>query len=232
MRVISKKVITFDTPVPVYDITSPKNSNFTLDNGAVVHNSAKQARFPQYQEILPLKGKILNVMKGSGKKGDRAFESEEVMNILIGIGYDPSSKDPLSNLRIGKLILLADPDPDGRHINTLILTLIAKYLPGMFERGLIYVINLPEYVMVHGKKNYFGDSPKDIESKLPKGVPLKHVQHIKGLGESNPTQLRELAFDPNTRKLLKVKKVDKKEMQEFTLLMSDNIEYRKELLGV
>lgn len=211
---------------------APELRELFLVEGDSAEGSAKKARYPAYQEILPLKGKILNVMKGAGKKGDRAFESEEVMNILVGIGYDPSQKDPIGSLRIGKLILLADPDPDGRHINTLLLTLIAKYLPSMFERGIVFIINLPEYTMRHGNKNYFGDSTKELEQALPKGTALKNVRHLKGLGEMTPEQLRELAFEPHSRKLLKVKKVDKAEMQEFTLLMSDNIDYRKKLLGV
>jgi len=211
---------------------APELRELFLVEGESASGTAKQGRNPAYQEILPLKGKILNVMKGGANKKDKAFDSEEVMNILIGIGYDPSSKAPLDNLRVGKLILLADPDPDGRHINTLELTLFAKYLAGIYQKGTVYIINLPEYVMEHGGKNYFGDSPKDVEKSLPKGVKLKNVQHLKGLGEMTALQLRELAFNPDTRKLLKVAAPSKEDMKEFSLLMSDNTDYRRKLLGV
>ena len=228
MRILNKKHIKLQHSTPVYDLTSPKYHNFVLGCGATVHNTARLARDKSYQEILPLKGKILNVYKA---KEGKAFDSDEVLNILKVIGFDPTHKQPLDHLRIGKLILLSDSDVDGSHINVLILSLLAKYLPGMFERNMVYIVNAPEYVTIVGDKMYYGNTLDELKKKVPGGKPT-NVTHLKGWGEASPEMLRETAFDPKTRKLLKVKMIEKAGMKEFVALMAENIDYRAKLLGI
>lgn len=199
-----------------------------LVEGDSAGGSARQARHRKFQGVLPLKGKILNVMKA---KEGRAFTSDEVMNILKVLGFNPRHTDPLGNLRIGRLILLSDSDYDGGHINTLILALIAQYLPGMFDRGLIYAIQGPRYAGTHRSKKYFGDTVDEIRKQCPKMDP-KQVTYLKGWGEIDPEDLRPLAFDPSTRRMVRIGAPSKKQMAEFRLLMADNPAYRRELLGI
>jgi DNA gyrase/topoisomerase IV subunit B len=109
VSVVSVRRIKLKKPIPVYDATVPKYHNFALDCGVYVHNTVKEARFP-YQAVLPLKGKIMNALKD---KAGKTLESEEIINILAAIGYDVKAADPYSKLTLGKIICLADPDPDG-----------------------------------------------------------------------------------------------------------------------
>lgn len=120
----------------------PSVRELFLVEGESAGGTAKFARDRKFQEILPLKGKILNVMR---TKPAKALSSEEVKFILVGLGYDPKSPEPTKNLRVSKLIFLADPDPDGGHINTLLCTLIAKFLPEMYNNGQIYLVYSGEY---------------------------------------------------------------------------------------
>lgn len=230
-HVVSVRRITLDEPVPVYDATNNENHNYALGNGVVVHNTAKQARYKDFQEILPLKGKILNSMRAVS---DKVFESEEVKNILTAIGFDPSKKDPLSSLRIGRFVVLADADVDGRHIETLVLTLLVRYLPGMFERGMVYTVDTPVYMASTNKgRKLYGDTVDEVNGKLEKGEKVKgKVTYLKGLGEMNPDALREVAFDPRHRKLVRITGPSRSQLKEFTKLMADDVDYRRELLGL
>lgn len=199
-----------------------------LVEGDSAFGSAKMARDKRFQEVMPLKGKILNVMRAA--KTDKAFDSEEVMGILVAMGFDPTAKNPADRLRLSKLILLCDADPDGGHINTLILTLLAKFLPETFEKGKVYVAQPPEFVTSFEGKRVFGSSLKEVMEKT--GGKAKNIRHYKGLGEMDADILAEAAFDPKSRRLYRVKKIDKEHMSEFKLLMEDNADYRKKMLGV
>jgi len=126
MRIVNKRRIELQNPVPVYDLTVDDYHNFVLANGAVVHNSAKEARY-QFQAVLPLKGKVANALKMEQSK---TLESEEIINILAAIGYDIKAADPYARLSVGKIICLADPDPDGPFIGN---TSILMRPPGAFE---------------------------------------------------------------------------------------------------
>jgi len=230
-KIIVKSVrrIYLKKPIPVYDLTVKKHHNFALAAGCFVHNSAKEARDGYFQEVLPLKGKIMNTMKA---KDSKVFLSEEVRNIFLALGFNPQLKNPIDNLRTSKLILMADADPDGRHINTLILTLITKYVPELFEKGIIYILKSPEFCLKHEKKWYYAESRKELVEMLPKGANMKNVMHLKGWGEANSEMLSELAFDKQTRVLYKVKSPDSLSIKEMNLLMGSDSEYRKKLLGV
>jgi DNA gyrase/topoisomerase IV subunit B len=233
ITVKSVRRIHLDTPVATYDATSPHYHNYALGNGVYVHNSAggtaKLARDNKFQEVLPLKGKILNVEKSSSDA--EVLESDEVKYILAVLGFDPKAKDPYKKLRTGKVICLADADVDGYHINCLILTLLYKYLPGLFDRGMVFIVNAPEYYATNPKtkENFMGFSVIEVQGKVPKGVA---VHHLKGWGEISADMLEPMAFDPKTRQLIKIGVVDKQGHKEFKLLMGDDTAYRKRLLGV
>ena len=107
MKIVSKKYINTQGETPVFDLTVPRYNNFVLENGVVVHNSAKRARDAAFQEVLPLKGKIKNPFK------QQATDSEELLSILMAIGYDPTKEDPLESIRVGRIIMLTDSDVDG-----------------------------------------------------------------------------------------------------------------------
>lgn len=209
--------------------TKIEDREIFLVEGDSAGGSCKEARLP-YQGVMPCRGKILNALKA---KGDKALESEDVVNILAAIGFDPKASDPYEKLLAGKLIFLADPDPDGWHINTLFLTLFYKYLPEMFTRGMIYIVRSPEFYAIHDGKVYMGSGQSQLRATMDKaGVPKSAtLHHIKGWGEIDPTLLRLLAMDPNTRTLIQIEPLTDAD-KEFEALMSDDVTARKKMLGL
>jgi DNA gyrase subunit B len=189
---------------------------------------AKQARFP-HQGVLPIRGKIKNVIAA---KGDKGLESEDILNILAAIGYDPKAADPFAKLATGKIIYLADPDPDGHHINCLLLGLTYKYLPEAFERGMVYVAKTPEYYAIYKGKMYTADGARALRLKMDKDkVPasIKPI-HIKGWGEINPAVMRVLGMDAKTRTLIQIKPLTESDT-EFHNLMCESPDSRRKLAG-
>jgi DNA gyrase subunit B len=164
--------------------------------------TCKNARDRDFQELCLLRGKILNVWKAKSK--ERVSSSEEIMNVLSMVGFDPSKKDPMKHLQVGKVIFLADADHDGNHINMLLLGLFYKYVPEMFERGMVYVIRAPLYVTNHKGKFIFGYSKKEVYAQLPKDAKGKQLKRMKGLGEATAPELHEFAFNLEKRKLIQI----------------------------
>lgn len=231
LKVSSVEHIVLQDPVPVYDVTDVRTPYrcFALSNGVVVHNSGgmRFARFEHFQEFLPMKGKPKNLV---GVKANRAQEaSMEVLNILAMLGVDPKSEDPISNLRVGKLIVMADADPDGSHIQTLIFGILYKYVPEMFDRGMIYVTRVPEYYSIVGNQIYSGDSLEQVQDLLKQHKARGTVNHVKGYGEIDSKLLRLFACDPATRCLYQVRA---KSFDRFELLMGNDTAPRKQLLGL
>jgi DNA gyrase subunit B len=200
-----------------------------LVEGESAGGSAKQARNKDFQEVLPMKGKLINSLR----KPERALESEEALYVLAVLGFNPKNKDhdPIANLRTGKVVLLADPDPDGYHINSLVLTLLYKFAPRLFSMGKVFVCDSPEYVAHHPKtgKLIRARTLQAMREKVPEHTKIKH---IKGWGEMEPVDLEELAFSPKTRRLIKVMPISGKDKVDFVKLMGENSDYRKALLGV
>lgn len=210
---------------------SPTERELYLIEGDSAAGSAKMARNPFYQEALPLKGKIMNAMKG---KLENVLLSEEVLNILNMIGFDPKSEDPLSKLRVGKILCLSDPDPDGAHINILLLSLFWKLIPGMFEQGRIYVAEPPEfYSVVKSGELIMGDSLAEMAKKLKAaGSPNADINHVKGYGELEAMHLATMAFNPRTRKIRRITAKEASGIDTFVKIMSDDVTTRKQLLGI
>lgn len=215
-------------PVPVYDVSVPGYENFVLASRHVVHNSAKQARDPSYQEILPLRGKIVNALRNAPAK---TMASEEIQNLIAVLGFSPQDADPYKTLRVGRVISLVDPDPDGGHIESLIFTFIYKFLPGLYKRGMVYAVVTPEYVAFDKDGNVVARaaSKDKIHALAPKG---SNIKHIKGWGEMDVDPLTTLAMNPKTRRLVRIMPVQGSEGKEFKLLMGDDVSYRKAFLGV
>lgn len=215
--------------VPPNKATKIHDRELFVVEGESAGGPGKNARFP-YQGVLPLKGKIMNAIRA---KGDKALESEEVIHILGAIGFDPKASDPYEKLQVGKIICLADPDPDGKHINSLLLALFYKYLPDLFTRGMVYVAKAPEFYSIHGGNLYTADGAQLLRSKLDKaGVPAKvAVNHIKGWGEISATLMRILAMDPATRVLIQINPLEDADA-DFHKLMADDPEMRRKLLGL
>ncbi|OTQ72677.1 MULTISPECIES: DNA topoisomerase IV subunit B [unclassified Gilliamella] len=174
-----------------------------LVEGDSAGGSAKQARDREYQAIMPLKGKILNTWEVSS---DEVLGSQEIHDISVAIGIDPDSDD-LSQLRYGKICVLADADSDGLHIATLLCALFVRHFRAMVEHGHIFVAMPPLYRIDLGKEVHYALDEEEKEGildqlKRKKGKP--NVQRFKGLGEMNPLQLRETTMDPNTRRLVQL----------------------------
>ena len=188
-----------------------------LVEGDSAGGSAKQARDREYQAIMPLKGKILNTWEVSS---DEVLASQEVHDISVAIGIDPDSDD-LSQLRYGKICILADADSDGLHIATLLCALFVRHFRTLVKEGHVYVALPPLYRIDLGKEVYYALTEEEKtgvleQLKRKKGKP--NVQRFKGLGEMNPMQLRETTLDPNTRRLVQLVISDEDEQQTTAMM--------------
>ncbi|MGL5006162.1 MAG: DNA topoisomerase IV subunit B [Plesiomonas sp.] len=174
-----------------------------LVEGDSAGGSTKQARDRQFQAVMPLRGKILNTWEVSS---DEVLASQEVHDISVAIGIDPDSDD-LSQLRYGKICILADADSDGLHIATLLCALFMRHFRTLVEQGHVYVAMPPLFRIDLGKEVFYAldESEKEgILGRLAKKKGKPNVQRFKGLGEMNPLQLRETTLDPNTRRLVQL----------------------------
>lgn len=180
-------------------------SELFLVEGDSAGGSAKQARDKEFQAIMPLRGKILNTWEVDGGE---VLASQEVHDIAVAIGIDPGSAD-LSQLRYGKICILADADSDGLHIATLLCALFVRHFRPLVEAGHVYVAMPPLYRIDLGKEVHYAldEAERDgilerLAAEKKRGKP--QVTRFKGLGEMNPLQLRETTMDPNTRRLVQL----------------------------
>ena len=183
----------------------PMRGELFLVEGESAGGSAKQARDRETQAIMPLKGKILNTWE---IETGAILASNEVHDISVALGLDPGTDD-LAKLRYGKICILSDADSDGLHIASLLIALFVKHFPTLVENGHVYVAMPPLYRIDFGKEVYYAldDSERDsfIEKlEKEKGGKKIIVQRFKGLGEMNPSQLRETAMLPETRRLIQL----------------------------
>ncbi|UNH39371.1 DNA topoisomerase IV subunit B [Moellerella wisconsensis] len=195
-----------------------------LVEGDSAGGSAKQARDREYQAIMPLRGKILNTWEVSS---DEVLASQEVHDISVAIGMDPDSED-LSQLRYGKICILADADSDGLHIATLLCALFVRHFASLVKAGHVYMAMPPLYRIDLGKETHYAldESEKNaILDRLQRKKGKPNVQRFKGLGEMNPLQLRETTLDPNTRRLVQLTIND--ENYKDTMAMMDMLLAKK-----
>ncbi|WP_118795802.1 DNA topoisomerase IV subunit B [Haemophilus haemolyticus] len=205
-KVVRKKLVSGPAlPGKLADCSSQdlEKTELFLVEGDSAGGSAKQARDREYQAILPLRGKILNTWEVSP---DQVLGSTEIHDIAVALGIDPDSND-LSQLRYGKVCILADADSDGLHIATLLCALFLRHFPKLVQDGHVYVAMPPLYRIDLNKEVFYAldENEKEVildRLKNKKGKP--NVQRFKGLGEMNPSQLRETTMDPNTRRLVQL----------------------------
>ncbi|HEK0626778.1 TPA: DNA topoisomerase IV subunit B [Proteus mirabilis] len=226
-KVVRKKLTSGPAlPGKLADCTSQdlRYTELFLVEGDSAGGSAKQARDREYQAIMSLRGKILNTWEVSS---DEVLASQEVHDISVAIGMDPDSDD-LSQLRYGKICILADADSDGLHIATLLCALFVRHFPALVKQGHVYMAMPPLYRIDLGKEvSYALDEAEKnaILQRLSRKKGKPNVQRFKGLGEMNPLQLRETTLDPNTRRLVQLV-IDDENYQE-TLGMMDMLLAKK-----
>lgn len=195
----------------------PQECELFLVEGDSAGGSAKQARDKKTQAIMPLRGKILNTWELTL---NRIMESQEVQNIIKAIGVMPGARpedDDLSNLRYDKICILADADSDGMHISALLCALFVKHFSILVKERKIYIAMPPLYRIDQGKKVFYAldEKEKDKQVKeLSKQVGNISIQRFKGLGEMNPTQLRETTMDPATRRLVALEMSNVSEIEQ------------------
>lgn len=191
--------------------------------------SAKTGREREFQAILPLKGKILNVEKA---KVDRVFNSDEISYMISAIGTGIAPEFNIEKLRYGKIIIMTDADVDGSHIRILLLTFFFRYMPELLIKGHVYVAQPPLYKFSTGKTNKYAYSDAQLEA-LKAEVPSGRytIQRYKGLGEMDPNQLWETTMDPKNRILLQVTIDDASQADKaFSLFMGDEVGPRKDYI--
>ncbi len=191
--------------------------------------SAKQARSREFQAILPLRGKILNVEKAHLAK---MIKNKEILSLITAIGTGIGEDFNIENLRYGKIIIMTDADVDGAHIRTLLLTFFFRYMKPLIEEGKIYVAQPPLYKIQKGKKYEYLYSDEELEKKLKeKEWEKANIQRYKGLGEMNPQQLWDTTMNPETRTLIKINIEDAIRADKlFEILMGTEVEPRKNFI--
>jgi len=222
MRIVSSKRITLSTPVPVYDLSVPGTENFALANGAIVHN----CRDRRTQAVLPLKGKPLNPIDTPQAKIN---SNTEIVSLLAALGVDLNSKSSEPKINYGKVILMADADVDGQHINTLLQAILWKYVPHLFARGCIYSVRSPLFKANHKGKTVFGMTKEEIYKQL--GTKNVDCTYLKGWGELNDEDL-VVAIQPGIRTLIKIDPPNREQAAKFLQLMGSCPSYRKQMLGI
>ena len=193
--------------------------------------SAKSARSPKTQAILPLRGKILNVEK---VRIDKMLENQEIRNMITAFGAGISDDFDISKLRYGKIILMTDADVDGAHIRTLLLTFLYRYYRELIEQDHVYIAQPPLYLVEKNKKKHYAFDDKELEKLLEEvgRTGITRMQRYKGLGEMNAERLWETTMDPESRVLVKVNIDDAAAADEiFTKLMGDDVEPRRQFIN-
>lgn len=207
----------------------PSKTELYIVEGDSAGGSAKQGRDREFQAILPLRGKILNVEKA---RMDKILKNNEILALITAIGTGIGEEFEVEKARYHKIIIMTDADVDGEHIRTLLLTFFFRYMRPLIEEGYLYIAQPPLYKLSKGKQVIYAYTEHERLEKIKEmGETGISMQRYKGLGEMNPNQLWETTMDPDNRMTLKVTVDDAVEADElFTILMGEKVEPRREFI--
>jgi len=211
-------------------LSDPALCEIYLVEGDSAGGSAKQGRKREFQAILPLRGKILNVEKA---RVDKVLSNEEIRTIITAIGAGYKEDFSLDNVRYHKVIIMTDADVDGAHIRTLLLTFFFRQMPELIEAGHVYIAQPPLFRVARGKEEFYAYDLRERDGFIERlgngdGKSSVNVQRYKGLGEMNPDQLWKTTMDPETRTMLRVTMEDAVLADSiFQTLMGDEVEPRR-----
>ena len=199
-----------------------------LVEGDSAGGSAKDGRNSRFQAVLPLRGKVLNVEKS---RLDKVYSNISLIPIIQALGCGIGEDFDIAKLRDGKLILMADADVDGAHIRILLLTFLFRHMRQLIEDGHVYLAQPPLYKIHKGKKVRYAYSDEERDVYLEELGQGAAIQRYKGLGEMNPSQLRETTMNPATRTILRVEMEDAIACDQiFSTLMGDKVEPRRKFI--
>jgi DNA gyrase subunit B len=207
----------------------PKISELYLVEGNSAGGSAKQARDKEFQAILPLRGKVINVEKA---RMDKILQNNEILAMITAIGTGVAEEFNLENARYHKIVLMTDADVDGEHIRTLLLTFFFRYMRPLIDAGYLYIAQPPLYKLSKGKNIIYTYSERErLQKEKELGNTGIGIQRYKGLGEMNPDQLWETTMNPEHRIMNQVTIENAVEADKlFNILMGEAVEPRREFI--
>lgn len=218
----------------------PHERELYIVEGDSAAGPSKEARDPKFQEVFKLTGKMANAIRTDLAK---LISSKAIILLLQAIGVDTRKIDleqdiskihfTTDKLRVGKIMLLADADVDGKHINCLLLCLIWRLVPDAIREGRVFIVDAPLYSAFYNNVRYFGATFDAVSKQMPDRAPRNIISRAKGWGEIDSEMLRFVAFDPKNRKLIKIMPPKDGDGESyFKSIMGENTQVRKELLGI
>ena len=206
----------------------PEKSELYIVEGDSAGGSAKSGRESEFQAILPLRGKVLNVEKC---RLDKMYNNREILTLIQAIGAGIGDEFDIEKARYHKIVIMADADVDGEHITTLLLTFFFRHMRPLVEAGYVYVACPPLYKIEYGKKVYYAYSDAELEKVKSENAGKPSIQRYKGLGEMDASQLWETTMDPKNRILIRVSLNDAIEAdQVFSMLMGEEVLPRRKFI--